>query len=151
MKILVQNRHASHDYKFIEKFEAGLLLKGSEVKSLKSHKASINAAFIIEKEGELYLHNATIASDVSAFHFAHEPNQERKLLLHKRQINKILGNIKRKGMTAVPLKIYISKKWIKIEIALAIGLKKVDKRHIIKEKEWKRQQHRILKKGICHE
>lgn len=119
---------------------------GSEVKSLRIHRASLEESFIVQREKELFLHNTHIAAYKPALFFGHSPRRERKLLMHKKQIYKISGGITRKGMTAIPLKLYINAKGlIKLEIALAIGKKKEDKRQSIKEKEWKRQQHRVLK------
>lgn len=148
MKILVQNRRALHDYRLIESFEAGLLLKGSEVKSLRAHKASLEGAFIVHHEGELFLHHAHIHEYEPARHFGHTPLRQRKILLRRRQINKIIGSITRKGMTAIPLKIFLNdRSLIKVDLALAVGTKKEDKRHAIKAKEWARIQHRVLKQS----
>lgn len=144
MKILVRNRSASFHYQLLDRFEAGLMLLGSEVKSLRCHQASLSEAFIVAQGDELFLHNAHI-HEVTRY-FGHSARRERKLLLHRNQIHKIVGQITRKGMTAVPLALYLSDKGkIKMELALALGMKKEDKRQSIKEKEWKRQQHRILK------
>lgn len=146
MTPLIQNRSASYNYRLLDKFEAGIRLTGSEVKSLRSNHGSLCEAFLIDRNGELFLHNAHIPEYAPAQQFGHQPKQDRKILLHKRQINKIIGSITRKGMTAVPLKVYLNEKGrIKLEIALAVGLKKADKRQTIKEKEWNREQHRILR------
>jgi SsrA-binding protein len=146
MKVFVHNRRASHDYAFVERFEAGIELKGSEVKSLRNAQASLSEAFIIPRDGELFLHNAHINEYAPAQQFGHRAQRDRKLLLHRRQINKIIGQITRKGMTAVPIKIYLNGQGkIKVDLALATGMKKEDKREALKEKEWKREQHRVLK------
>lgn len=146
MKVFVHNRRASHDYALMERFEAGIELKGSEVKSLRNNQASLSESFIIPRGDELFLHNAHIHEYTPAQQFGHSPKRDRKLLLHRRQINKIIGQITRKGMTAVPIKIYLNARGrIKLELALATGMKKEDKRQALKEKEWKREQHRVLK------
>lgn len=146
MQILVQNRGVGFHYQIQERFEAGLVLRGSEVKSLRNHRGNLAEAYIAVRERELFLHNAHIAEYSPAHQFGHAPYRERKLLLHKRQIHKIVGAVTRKGMTAVPLKIYANAKGkIKIEFALALGMKKHDKRQSIRDKEWQRQKHRTLK------
>lgn len=148
MKIVAQNRKASHEYHLLERFEAGLVLQGKEVRFIRLGRISIAQAFVIHKDNELFLHNAHITNV--------EQNQgesqgqglraDRKLLLHKRQIQKLIGSIARKGMTVVPTKIYLNANgFLKVEIALATGLKKHDKRQTIKEKEWKRNAQKILK------
>jgi SsrA-binding protein len=148
MTVLVHNRSATFHYALEERFEAGLALLGSEVKSLRARHGSLAEAYVHARAGELFLHGMHIAAYGPATRFGHEPRRDRKILLHRRQINKILGAIARKGMTAIPLKIYLlGRGLIKIEIALAVGKKKEDKRQSIKEKEWKRQQHRTLKQG----
>ena len=147
-KVLVYNRSASHHYQLFEKFEVGLVLLGSEVKSLRSNRGSLAEAYIIHRDNELFLHKAHIPEYAASSRQNHDPLRERKILMHRRQINRIIGQITRKGMTAIPLKIYINDKGrMKMEVALAQGLKKHDKRQAIKDKEWKREKHRILKKG----
>lgn len=146
MNILVQNRQAHHQYQLLDRFEAGLVLQGSEVKSLRAHQASLSEAYIAEYQTELFLQGAHIKEYAPATHFGHTPLRPRKLLLKKKQINKIMGQVTRKGMTAVPLKIYLNDKGkIKIEIALAVGLKKHDKREVLKEREWKKNKQKIFK------
>jgi SsrA-binding protein len=145
-KSLVQNRKARHNYSLQEHFEAGLVLMGSETKALRSGKGNLSQAYIVAKEGELFLSGAHISEYAPSSHFGHPPLRERKLLLHKRQIHKIMGNIQRKGMTAVPLHLYLNEKGrIKLEIALAVGLKAPDKRHLLKEREWNRDKQRLMK------
>jgi SsrA-binding protein len=144
--VLIQNRKAWHDYHILDRFEAGLVLTGSEVKSLRAHRASLAEAYIIESGGELYLQGAHINEYAPARHFGHTPLRPRKLLLRKKQINKILGQITKKGMTAVPLKIYSNeKRKLKLEMALALGMKKYDKRAALKEKEFQRTKQQVLK------
>jgi SsrA-binding protein len=146
--VLAHYRSATHHYALHERFEAGLVLLGSEVKSLRQHQSSLEQAYIIEQNNELFLHNAHIHEYHPSAQFGHSPRRDRKLLLHKRQINRIIGGLRKKGQTAVPLKLYLtSRGMIKLEIALASGLKKHDKRESIKQKEWNRQKMRVLKQG----
>ena len=147
-KILAQNRKAFHDYTIHDRLESGIILLGSEVKSLRSGKSSLGEAFVIEKDGDLFLHNMHISEYLPAKLFGHPPKRERKLLLHKKEIRRLIGKITRKGLTLIPLKIYLNEKGkIKVELALALGNKNFDKRQILKEKEWKRQKQRIFKKS----
>lgn len=150
MKIsLIQNRKARHDYVLQDRFEAGLVLLGSEVKSLRAGKGNLANAYVLVEGSELFLSGAHISEYSHASHFGHDPLRQRKLLLHKRQMNKIMGQIQRKGMTAVPLQIYLNEKGkIKLELALAVGLKAHDKRHILKEREWNREKQRVLKGDV---
>jgi SsrA-binding protein len=148
MKILSHHRSATHHYSLVERFECGIVLLGSEVKALRNHQSSIAESYVLHRDGALFLHNAHIHEYAPSAQFGHEPRRERKLLLRKRQISKIIGQITRKGMTAIPLKIYLNNKnLIKIEIALAVGLKNHDKRQALKTKEWNRQKQRVLKQG----
>lgn len=140
------NRRARFDYAILEVVEAGLMLTGSEVKSLRSGKASINESFAGEMKGELYLFNANIPEYTQANTFNHEPKRPRKLLLHRRQVNKFMGAVQRKGLTLVALSVYFNEKGrAKVELALAKGKNVVDKRETIKERDWKRDQSRILR------
>jgi len=146
MKILSYHRSATHHYALNERFECGMVLMGSEVKSLRNNQSSIAEAYVLERDGALFLHNAHINEYAPSAQFGHAPKRERKLLLRKRQISKIIGQITRKGMTAIPLKIYLNDRGcIKIEIALAMGLKNHDRRAAVKTKEWNRQKQRVLK------
>lgn len=148
-KVVAQNRRARFDYSISETFEAGVMLTGSEVKSLRAGKSSINEAFAGELQGDptsIYLFNANIPEYLEANRFNHEPKRPRKILLHKRQINKLLGAIRKKGLTIVPLQLYFNARGrAKLEIALAQGKKTVDKRETIKERDWQRDKARILK------
>ncbi len=145
-RVVAQNRRARFDYDISETFEAGILLSGSEVKSLRAGKSSINESFAGEMSGEIYLFNANIPEYLEANRFNHEPRRPRKLLLHKRQVQKLLGAIRRKGMTIVPLQLYFNAKGrAKVEIGLARGKKTVDKRETIKQRDWERDKARILK------
>lgn len=141
MKLIAQNKKARFDYEILDEFEAGIALLGSEVKSLKCNSASINEAFVSQRYEEIWLNNMHIPYYAPASRFNHTPTRRRKLLLHKRQIKKILGTIKMKGLTMVVLSAYVNEKGlIKIKIAIARGKKKYDKREDIKTKEWERRK-----------
>ncbi len=146
-KIISNNKRAFFDYTILDKFEAGISLLGSEVKSLRQGKCSISESYIAKlNDSELELVNSHIASYSFANRFGHDERRNRKLLLHKSEIYKIISAISMKGCTAVPLKIYFnSKGLVKLEIAIANGKNTVDKRHSIKEKDWKREQSRTIK------
>jgi SsrA-binding protein len=144
--VIAKNRRARFDYEILETLEVGIVLMGSEVKSLRQGKASIHECFAGEMEGELYLLNANITEYAQAKHFNHEPRRPRKLLLHRRQKNKFLGAIRRKGMTLVPMSLYFNHKGrIKLLIGLGKGKKTVDKRETIKQRDWDRSRSRILR------
>lgn len=141
------NRKARHDYFITDTVEAGMMLVGTEVKSLRTGQASIQEAFAGPKEGALFLLNAYIPEYKQAGeHLQHETRRPRKLLLHKREMSKLLGSIKREGMTLVPLGIYFNQRGIaKIEIGLAKGKHKSDKREAVKDRDWKRDKARIMR------
>jgi SsrA-binding protein len=145
--IAAQNRRARRDYAIVETMEAGLQLTGTEVKSLRAGRASLNEAFAGEKHGEIYLFNAHIpvyegASNV----FNHEPVHDRKLLLHRKQMAHLLGSQKQKGMALIPLKIYFNERGLaKLELALGEGKRSFDKRETVKERDWNRQKGRLLR------
>ncbi len=140
-----QNRRARHDYFIESTLEAGIQLTGTEVKSLRDGRASIAEAFAGEKDGELYLLNAHIP-EYAASRFNHEPRRARKLLVHKREMRKLLGAVSREGKTLVPLAIYFNKRGrAKVDLALARGKHKADKRAAIKERDWKREQGRLMR------
>ena len=147
MKVLTVNKRASHDYTFIETYEAGLVLSGQEVKSIKSGSVSLKGTYITFSGNEAYLTNAHISpyknADVSD---VYDPTCPRKILLRKKEIERILGKKRTQGLTVVPLKIYTKRRGIiKIDIALARGKKQYDKRQAIKEKEFKRRSQRNLR------
>ncbi|MBX9976723.1 MAG: SsrA-binding protein SmpB [Alphaproteobacteria bacterium] len=145
-KVAAQNRRARFDYEIIETLQVGIMLVGSELKSLRQGKGSINEAHAGEMQGEIYLFNANIAEYPQARHFNHEPKRPRKLLMRKKQMNKFLGAIRKKGLTLVPLVMYFNHKGrVKLELALGKGKNTVDKRETIKERDWKRDKSRILK------
>jgi SsrA-binding protein len=145
-RFAAQNRKARHDYFIEDTLEAGMMLLGTEVKSLRSGRASIGEAFAVEKEGELWLVNAFIPEYDSASRFNHLPRRARKLLVRKREMSRLLGSITRDGMTLVPLAIYFNDRGIaKLQLGLAKGKRKVDKRESIKERDWKREKARELR------
>ncbi|MDX2102349.1 MAG: SsrA-binding protein SmpB [Alphaproteobacteria bacterium] len=143
------NRRARYDYAIIDTLEAGIVLVGSEVKSLRKGQASIAESFAGEMKGELYLFNAHIPIYAAANRFNHEERRPRKLLVHTRQRNRLLGQIKREGVTLVPLSVYFNDRGMaKVEIGLAKGKKKADKRAAEKEKDWQRDRARALRRDI---
>ena len=143
---VAQNRKARRDYTIVETFEAGMMLLGTEVKSLRGGRASIGEAYAIDKGGALYLNNAFIPSYESAGYATHDPRGPRKLLLHKREIAKLLAAINRKGMTLVPLSIYFNDRGIaKVQLALAEGKQKRDKRQDEKKRDWQRDKARLMR------
>jgi SsrA-binding protein len=145
-KVVAENRKARFNYEIGETFEAGVALTGSEVKSLRTGKANIAESYASTRDGELWLLNSNISEYKQAGRFNHEPKRPRKLLLHKRQINKLIGAVEREGMTIVPLKIYFNERGrAKIEIALARGKKLHDKRETSKKRDWARQKSRLMR------
>lgn len=143
--IVAQNRKARHNYFIEETFEAGLSLTGTEVKSLRGGRSTIAESYVTAIEGEAWLVNATIPEYSSGNRNNHEPRRPRKLLLHRSQVNKLIGAIQRQGRTVVPLQVYFNEKGrAKLEIALALGKKAHDKRATIKERDWQRQRSRLL-------
>ncbi len=147
MPILAINKRASFDYKILEKYEAGLVLTGPEVKSIKTGHISLKESFVTLKKNELYLTNAYIAPyKFSGKINNYEPTQPRKLLLKKNEIKTLIGKVKTKGLTLVPLRVYTKKRLIKLEFAVAQGKKEYDKRENIKKKESQRKKNRILKR-----
>jgi SsrA-binding protein len=144
-RYIAQNRKARHDYLIEETIEAGLILAGSEVKSLRKGGVSINEAYAAERAGELYLMNANIP-EYAAARINHDPRRPRKLLLHKKELNRLAGAVTRDGMTLVPLGLYFNERGIaKVAIGLAKGKRKSDKRAAEKERDWQRQKGRILR------
>lgn len=146
-RVVARNRRAHFDYFIEERFEAGIMLSGTEVKSLRGGKASINEAYARPEHGELYLLNAYIPEFGQAGpHLQHETHRARKLLLHRREIARISHAVERGGMTVVPLMVYFNERGrAKVEIALARGKKVQDKRATIKERDWRRDQARLLR------
>ena len=144
-RYIAQNRKARHDYLIEDTLEAGLMLAGSEVKSLRAGGVSINEAYAAERGGELFLMNANIPVYAAA-RINHEPRRARKLLLHKKELNRLTGAVTREGMTLVPLGLYFNDRGIaKVAIGLAKGKRKSDKRAAEKERDWKRDKARIMR------
>ena len=146
IKIVADNRKARFNYEIGEVFEAGIALTGTEVKSLRAGKATIAEAYADARDGEIWLINSNIPEYLQASRFNHAPKRARKLLLHQRQINKMVGAVEREGMTIVPLKFYFNEKGrAKIEVALAKGKKLFDKRQTEKKRSWDRERGRLLR------
>lgn len=144
--VVAQNRKARHNYAIDETLEAGLMLQGSEVKSLRLGRCSLAEAYAGEKAGALFLLNANIPEYAPANRFNHTPKRPRKLLLKKRELNRLLGQVKRDGITIVPLSIYFNERGkAKCELGIGKGKKAHDKRHTIKERDWNREKRRLLK------
>ncbi len=145
-RIAADNRKARFHYEIGQVFEAGIALTGTEVKSLRGGKATIAESYAGEMGGEIYLFNAYIPEYLEANRFNHETRRPRKLLLHKREVNKLLGAVQREGMTVVPLKVYFNERGrAKVEVALAKGKKLHDKRESERARDWKREQGRLIR------
>ena len=144
---VADNRKARHEYHIEDKFEAGIALVGTEVKSLRHGQCSINESYVGPKEGEIWLINANIPVYQQASEtMQHEPKRPRKLLLHKREVNKLLGAVQREGYTIVPLRVYFNGRGLaKVEIALAKGKQLHDKRETEKKRDWGKQKQRLLR------
>jgi SsrA-binding protein len=146
-KIVSDNRRARFDYEIGEVFEAGLMLTGTEVKSLRSGKATVAESYAAaDRNGEMILYNANIPEYLQANRFNHEPKRPRKLLLHRKQINKLMGAVDRDGMTLIPLKLYFNERGrAKLLLAVAKGKKLHDKRESEKKRDWGREKGRLLR------
>ena len=147
LKIICLNRKASFNYFFENLIEAGIVLKGSEIKSIREGKVNIANSYAVEKKGEIILVNSHIASYKQASYSDHNPLAERKLLLNKKEINKLIGKMERDGFTLVPTKMYFKKGKAKIEIAVAKGKKQYDKRETKKNRDWNRDKARYIRKS----
>lgn len=146
VRVAAQNRRARRDYTIEDSFEAGIVLTGSEVKSLRAGRANIQESYATEKDGEIFLVNAYIPEYKQAGPFNHEPRRPRKLLLHKRQIGRMLGAVQREGMTLVPLRLYFNARGIaKLEIGIAKGKRQYEKREAVKKRDWERNKQRIMR------
>ena len=142
------NRQATHDYFIEERFEAGLALQGWEVKSLRAGRAQLKEGYVVLKGGEAWLLGAHVSALTSAStHIDPDPNRTRKLLLHKRELSRLIGHVERKGYTLVPLAMYWKNGRAKLEIGLARGKKLHDKRAAEKERDWQREKQRVLRRG----
>ena len=146
-KIICLNRKASFNYFFFEIIEAGISLKGSEVKSLREGKASIADSYAVDKNGELFLINSHIPLYKQSSYNNHEPKDDRKLLLKKKEINKLIGKINQDGNTIIPTKLYFFNGKAKVELAVAKGKKLFDKRQTKKTRDWNREKRRVLSRN----
>jgi SsrA-binding protein len=145
-KLVADNRRARFNFEIGESFEAGIALSGTEVKSLRAGKATIGESYASEHRGELWLYNAYIPEYLAANRFNHETKRPRKLLLHRRQVDKLINAVQRDGMTVVPLKLYFNDRGrAKVEIALARGKKLHDKRETEKARTWNREKARLMR------
>lgn len=147
-RTIALNKKSRHDYTLEDRFEAGIVLEGWEVKSIRAGRIQIKESYVMLKNGEAYLFGAHISPLASAStHIDPDPMRTRKLLLHKRELNKLIGAVNRQGYSVVPVAMYWKKNHIKLEIALAKGKKAFDKRTTQKDRDWQRQKERILKKN----
>ena len=146
LRTVAHNRKARFNYEIGETFEAGIALTGTEVKSLRQGKATIAESYADSRGGEIWLVNANIPEYLQGGRFNHAPKRPRKLLLHRRQIHKLIGAVEREGMTLIPLKLYFNEKGrAKLELALARGKKLHDKRETEKKRSWERERGRLLR------
>ena len=146
MKIVADNRKARFNYEILDTLEAGIMLTGTEVKSLRAGKSTIADAYAAEHRGELFLYNAYIPEYLQANQFNHETRRPRKLLVHRKQVSKLAGAVQREGMTVVPLKLYFNEKGrAKVELGLAKGKKLHDKRATEADRDWSRDKARLMR------
>ena len=146
MKIIAANNRANYNYTISNKIDAGIVLTGSEVKSLRTNTGSIRGSYIIEQNGELWLSNSFIKKYQNSNDTNYDPNRNRKLLVTKKEFNKISGSIKQGGFTIIPISLYFSDKGIaKLTCGIAKGKKKIDKRQAIKQRDWSIKKQRLLK------
>ncbi len=148
MKIIANNKKATYDYDISFKINSGVVLTGSEVKSLRSNSSSIKEAYIDEKNGELWLFNCFIKKYESSSDNENNPTRQRKLLIKKKELNKLIGSIKKNGFTIIPISMFFNEKGlVKLNIGLGKGKKKYDKRQTQKTKDWNKSKERLLKKN----
>ena len=148
MKVIASNKRANYDYFISQKIEAGVVLTGAEVKSLRINTGSIRSSYIIEKEGDLWISNSYIKKYNNSNNIDYNPTRDRKLLISKKEFNKIIGLTKQGGMSIVPILLYFNNKGLaKLSFGLAKGKKKYDKRQTIKDKDWNIKKERLLKKN----
>jgi SsrA-binding protein len=145
IKIIAENRKARHDYHIVDRYEAGMVLTGTEVKSLRAGKANLKDSYARIRSGEIYIHQMHISPYESAYYDNHDPLRIRKLLLHKQEIRQLTGKINERGFTLVPLRLYFRDSKVKIELALAKGKLKYDKRDTIRRRDEQRDLDRIRK------
>ena len=147
LKIICLNRKASFNYFFEQLIEAGIVLKGSEIKSIRNGKVNISESYAVEKGGEIFLVNSHIASYKEASYSDHNPTDERKLLFNKKEVIKLIGKVNRDGFSLIPTKMYFKKGKAKVEVAVAKGKKKYDKRQTIKNRQWNRDKSRYVRRS----
>jgi len=145
VKTVTENRKARHEYHIMETFEAGIALSGTEVKSLRAGKANLQDSFARVDKGELMLYNMHISPYEQGNQFNHEPKRPRRLLMHKREIMRLLGKTREKGLALIPLKVYFRNGWAKVELALARGKKLYDRREDMAAKDARREMDRAIK------
>lgn len=146
MKTIAENRRARRDYELLERHEAGIVLTGSEVKSARAGKVQLGQAYADIRDGEAWLVGASIAEYAQGGAFGHDPGRDRKLLLHRREIDSLSGKVREKGLTLVPTRMYLKDGKVKVEIALARGREKADRRRVIAERDARRQMEQALKR-----
>ena len=145
IKIIVTNRKARYDYHFMDSWEAGIVLTGTEVKSLRQGKINLTDSFAAVDNGEVYLYNVHVSPYEQGSHFNHEPTRRRKLLLHRSEIRKLIGRVVEKGLTLIPTRVYFKRGRAKVEIALAKGKRDYDRRRTIADRDARRDMERTLK------
>ncbi len=145
-KLIADNRKARHNFEFLDTLEAGLMLTGTEVKSLRNGKANIAESYATEEEGEIWLINSYIPEYLEGNRNNHNPRRRRKLLLHKKEMSKLIGGVQREGLTIVPSRLFFNERGIaKLQIALAKGRKAHDKREVAKNRDWNREKARLMR------
>lgn len=147
-KVVAQNKKARHDYFIEETYEAGVVLTGTEIKSIRAGRMHLKEAFVRVKNGEAYLYNAHISEYEQGNRYNHEPTRPRKLLLHKKQINTLIGQTQQQGYSVVPLKVYLKRGFAKVLIGVAKGKKNYDKRETLKRKDAKREMDRAIRERM---
>ena len=145
IRIVARNRKARHDYEIEDTYEAGIVLRGSEIKSVRDSRVSLKEGYVVPRNDELWLEDVHIAPYEQSGLWTHDPKRSRKLLLHQRQIERLIKDVQRRGYTIVPLRMYIRGKYAKVEIALARGKRQYDKRRAIAERDQERRVRRALK------
>ena len=144
-KVVATNRKAAHDFNLEDRYEAGLVLKGTEIKSIRAGRVNLSDGYVQPQDGELWLLNVHIAPYDPSGRYSHEPRRPRKLLLHRREINRLTSRVQERGYTIVPLRLYLKDGRAKVEIALARGKRKYDKRQAIAKQDAQREVERALK------
>ena len=145
VKVVARNRKARHDFHILETYEVGIKLTGTELKSVRKGRVNLKDSFASVDNGEIFLYNMHISPYEQGNRYNHDPERKRKLLMHKREIQRLYGKVKEKGLSLVPLTLYFRRKWLKVELALAKGKKLYDKREDLKKKTHQRQIERALK------